>query len=696
MNKKFLYYLMAVLVIASMVLAACAPAATPTPAQPAATEAPAEPAATEPPAAAAFKACQVTDAGGIDDKSFNATAWKGVQDAMAQLGIEGKYLESQQQTDYEKNVNAFIDEGCDIIITVGFLLGDATKAGAEANPDQKFSIVDFAYDPTIPNVLGQVFSTDQAAFLAGYLAAGVSKTGKLGTFGGIQIPTVTVFMDGFALGAQYYNEKHGTNVEVLGWDPVAQTGLFTGNFESTDDGRTMGETLMDEGADIIMPVAGPVGLGTAAAIQERGNAYVVGVDSDWTLTSPEYTGITLTSVMKLMDVTTFNAIKSAQEGTFEGGVTVGTLENGGVGLAPFHDLDSMVPAELKAELDQLKADIIAGTVATAPGAAPAPAEEPAAATDIGTPDRPIKVLFVPSVDANVITSGGEIMAEALKEATGMEFEVSVPTSYAATIEEICASPEDTIAFIPAQGYVIANQLCGVDVAFKAIRRGWGKYWTMFIVPRDSEAQTLEDLEGKKWAYPDAGSTSGYLFPQVALNTAGVTPGETLEAGGHPEVIRAVYNGEADFGTAFYSAPLKPEGEEPWKEGDPADIPDDLIESCAPSADGEALMCGDWRVLDARANLREEAPDVIQKVKILGLTDAIPNDTLSFGPEFPAELRAQIEAALVAFSQTEAWGESIGNEDFYGWSGLDPALDEEYDVVRQLVDFLGITLESLGK
>jgi phosphate/phosphite/phosphonate ABC transporter binding protein len=696
MNKKFLYYLMAVLVIASMVLAACAPAATPTPAQPAATEAPAEPAATEPPAAAAFKACQVTDAGGIDDKSFNATAWKGVQDAMAQLGIEGKYLESQQQTDYEKNVNAFIDEGCDIIITVGFLLGDATKAGAEANPDQKFSIVDFAYDPTIPNVLGQVFSTDQAAFLAGYLAAGVSKTGKLGTFGGIQIPTVTVFMDGFALGAQYYNEKHGTNVEVLGWDPVAQTGLFTGNFESTDDGRTMGETLMDEGADIIMPVAGPVGLGTAAAIQERGNAYVVGVDSDWTLTSPEYTGITLTSVMKLMDVTTFNAIKSAQEGTFEGGVTVGTLENGGVGLAPFHDLDSMVPAELKAELDQLKADIIAGTVATAPGAQPAPAEEPAAATDIGTPDRPIKVLFVPSVDANVITSGGEIMAEALKEATGMEFEVSVPTSYAATIEEICASPEDTIAFIPAQGYVIANQLCGVDVAFKAIRRGWGKYWTMFIVPRDSEAQTLEDLEGKKWAYPDAGSTSGYLFPQVALNTAGVTPGETLEAGGHPEVIRAVYNGEADFGTAFYSAPLKPEGEEPWKEGDPADIPDDLIESCAPSADGEALMCGDWRVLDARANLREEAPDVIQKVKILGLTDAIPNDTLSFGPEFPAELRAQIEAALVAFSQTEAWGESIGNEDFYGWSGLDPALDEEYDVVRQLVDFLGITLESLGK
>jgi len=316
--------------------------------------------------AAKAKVCQVTDTGGIDDKSFNATAWKGVEDAVAQLGVEGKYLESQQQTDYEKNINAFLDEGCNLIITVGFLLGDATKAAAEANPDTKFSIVDFAYDPTIPNVLGQVFNTDEAAFLAGYVAAGVTKTGKIGTFGGIQIPTVTVFMDGYALGAQYYNSKHGTNVEVLGWDPATQTGLFTGNFESTDDGRAMGETLMDEGADIIMPVAGPVGLGTAAAVQERGGGYIIGVDTDWTVTSPEYSAITLTSVLKHMDVTTLNAVKSVLDGTFTGGVTVGTLTNGGVGLAEFHDLDSMVSAELKAELEQVKADIVAGTIKTKP------------------------------------------------------------------------------------------------------------------------------------------------------------------------------------------------------------------------------------------------------------------------------------------------------------------------------------------
>jgi basic membrane protein A len=311
-------------------------------------------------------ACQVTDTGGIDDKSFNATAWKGITDAQDKLGIEGKYLESQQQTDYEKNINAFIDEGCDIIVTVGFLLGDATKAAAEANPDLKFSIVDYAYDPVIPNVLGQVFNTDEAAFLAGYVAAGVSKTGKVGTFGGLQIPTVTIFMDGYYMGVQYYNEKHGTSVEVLGWDPTTQTGLFTGNFESTDDGRAMGESLMDEGADIIMPVAGPVGLGTAAAIQERGNAYIIGVDTDWTQTASEYADIVLTSVLKNMDITTMNVVKTVLDGSFAGGVTVGTLENGGVGLADFHDMASMVPAELQAELQDVAAKIIAGEISASP------------------------------------------------------------------------------------------------------------------------------------------------------------------------------------------------------------------------------------------------------------------------------------------------------------------------------------------
>ena len=370
MSKK-LISLIAFLLVFSLVLAACGGQATPTEAPPPPEE-PAEPAEPEaPPEEPAepevvFKACEVTDVGGIDDKSFNATAWKGIEDSIAEWGIEGKYLESQQQTDYEKNLKAFMDEGCDLIVPVGFLLGDATAAAAEGNPDQLFSIVDYAYDPTFPNVLGQVFNTDEAAFLAGYLAAGVSKTGTVATFGGIPIPPVTVFMDGFALGVDYYNEQNGTDVQVLGWDPALQDGTFTGNFESKEDGRTLGLQFMDEGADIILPVAGPVGEGTAAAAIERGDVYIIGVDADWYNTVPDFKEIILSSVLKNMDITTKESVRLVIDGEFEGGLIIGTLDNGGVGLAPFHDLDSMVSDDLKAGLEEVAAEIIAGNIQTLP------------------------------------------------------------------------------------------------------------------------------------------------------------------------------------------------------------------------------------------------------------------------------------------------------------------------------------------
>ncbi|WP_343078830.1 BMP family ABC transporter substrate-binding protein [Ostreiculturibacter nitratireducens] len=314
--------------------------------------------------AAAFTACEVTDTGGIDDNSFNQTAWKGVEDAMAELGIEGRYLESQAETDYEANLNSLLGGQCDIIITIGFLLGDATKKVAEANPDQKFSIVDFAYDPVVPNILGQVYATDEAAFLAGYLAAGMTKTGTLGTFGGINIPPVTIFMDGFVAGANYHNAQKGTDVKVLGWDPATREGLFTNNFESLDDGRAFAQNLYDEGADIVLPVAGPVGLGSAALADELGTdaLKIIGVDADLYLTDPEKKHVYLTSIMKRMDTTVRDVIKAAQEGTFEGGVIVGTLESGGVGIAPFHDFEDAVPAEMKAELEAIQAGIIDGSI----------------------------------------------------------------------------------------------------------------------------------------------------------------------------------------------------------------------------------------------------------------------------------------------------------------------------------------------
>ncbi len=311
-----------------------------------------------------FKVGMVTDVGGIDDKSFNATSWQGMELARDELGAEVAYLESQQQADYAANITQFIDQGYDMIVTVGFLLGDDTKKFAEQNPNVKFAIVDFAYDPPIPNVLGLTFATDEAAFLAGYLAAGMTKTGKVGTFGGIKIPPVTIFMVGFEYGVNYYNQKHGTNVQVLGWSTAKDDGVFVGNFESTDDGRRVGEELIAEGADIIMPVAGPVGLGTAAAVKDHPGTMLIGVDTDWCVSAAEYCPVVLTSVMKNMHIAVRDAIKMAKEGTFQGGVYVGTLKNGGVGIAPFHEFDDDVPASLKAELEEVQKGIIAGTIDT--------------------------------------------------------------------------------------------------------------------------------------------------------------------------------------------------------------------------------------------------------------------------------------------------------------------------------------------
>jgi basic membrane protein A len=376
MSKK-IFALLSFLIVFSMLLAACS-TTTPTP-----TEAPptAEPPTAEPTVAAAptevlpttvpFKACQVTDTGGIDDQSFNATAWKGVTDAMAAFGIEGKYLESQQQTDYEKNINAFLQEGCDIIIPVGFLLGDATAAAAAANPDVPFAIVDFGFDPVIPNVRGSGYQIDQATFLAGYLAAGMTKTGTVGTYGGLQIPPVTAFMDGFYLGVQKYNEVHGTTVAVLGWDPATQTGLFAGNFDSTDDGRRLGESLLDEGADIIMPVAGPVGAGTLAVLKERNTGLLIGVDNDWSADyayGKDYADFILASALKNMDAWVVESIKQVLLGTFQGEQYLGTLVNNGVGLKYGSVWADQIPADLQAEIESLKADIISGTVPTMPPA----------------------------------------------------------------------------------------------------------------------------------------------------------------------------------------------------------------------------------------------------------------------------------------------------------------------------------------
>jgi len=323
-------------------------------------------------APAAFSACEVSDTGGIDDKGFNQNAYEGLERAETDLGVDIDFLESTADTDYAPNLKAFKDQGCDLIITVGFLLGDATQAAAATGPDQLFTIVDFAYGEGVgPNILGLVFDTKSASMLQGYLAAGMTTTQKVGTFGGINIPPVVDFMNGFAAGVNYYNDVHGTAVEVLGWDPVTQEGVFVGNFDDQAAGRQTAEALMQEGADIIFPVAGPVGIGAMAAVADNGAALdpapmFIGVDVDQFISVSEYEDIMLSSVLKRIDNAVFAAIETAMalgDGElWASTLYVGTLENDGVGMAPFHNFEDAVPAALKTEIDGLRADLIAGDV----------------------------------------------------------------------------------------------------------------------------------------------------------------------------------------------------------------------------------------------------------------------------------------------------------------------------------------------
>ena len=312
--------------------------------------------------------------------------------------------------------------------------------------------------------------------------------------------------------------------------------------------------------------------------------------------------------------------------------------------------------------------------------------------ELGTPDNPIQVYFVPSAEAQTLIEGGEVLREALEEATGLSYEVSVPTSYAATIEAMCADPESSMGFIPAAGYVIGNERCDIEVHAAAVRFGWPVYWAQYIVRRDSDIYTFEDLEGASWAYPDGASTSGFIVPSVEMQSAGVEPGEEVEAGGHNQAVLAVYNGEVDFATTYFSPPLTPNAG--WGFGDLPEPYDLTVDESFVTDEGR-LFVGDTRVLDARSAVAEQAPDVIDEVRVLRISDPIPNDTMSFGPGFPEDLRDQIFDALVDFSETEEWGESaLGSDDGYSWSTLTEIGDDTFNSVRLQFEILGLTEEDV--
>ena len=338
---KKMYVLLAALLISAMVLPACAPAAGGGDCTDAET----------------FCVGLVTDVGKVNDKSFNQSAWEGVQRAQAELGATVQYIETADSKDYEKNIATFADEGYDAIVTVGFGMGEATVKAAGLYPDIKFIGVDQFQAEETPNVAGLNFPEDNAGFLVGALAAMMSKSNKIGAVCGTDVvPPVWRFGEGYKAGAAYADGMMGTTTEVL---VVYHSDVgFDKTFTDPEWGAQTAQSMMDQGADAIFGCGGITGNGAITAAAQAG-AYAIGVDTDQYLTLPEAAPRMLSSAMKLITPGVFDLIKTVQDGTFVGGNVFGDA-----GYAPFHDLEGEVPAEVKAELEKINAGLLDGSIKT--------------------------------------------------------------------------------------------------------------------------------------------------------------------------------------------------------------------------------------------------------------------------------------------------------------------------------------------
>lgn len=311
--------------------------------------------------------CMVSDSGGFNDKSFNQLGYEGLMDAANGIGVTPITVESASETDFAPNLQSLVDQGCDVIVSVGFLLSAPTVESALANPDVNYILIDDAADNDFdgnidaPNIQPLLFDTAQAAFLAGYASAATTQSGIVGTFGGMNIPTVSIFMDGFKQGVDNFNTTNGKSVKVLGWD--GKDGSFTGGFEANDTARQIAQSLIDQGADVILPVGGPIYQSAAAAIQSSGKEIaLLGVDADITKTDPSVASIVLTSILKNIDVAVTEAVTAAANGEFSSTPFIGTLANNGVGIAPLTNFANWIPKDLQSQLDALQKKIVAGDI----------------------------------------------------------------------------------------------------------------------------------------------------------------------------------------------------------------------------------------------------------------------------------------------------------------------------------------------
>ena len=322
----------------------------------------------EAPAELDFLACAVSDEGSWEDASFNEAVYRGLLQAEDELGVQIRALESNTPEDFAPNVQATVDEGCDVIFGVGFALEEALKASAQENPDMVYVAVDG--DNTVDgeplaNVKSVRYAMYESSYLAGYLSAAYSTTKTLGTYGGVQIPPVTDFMDGFYYGAMAYAADSGEEITVLGWDPMAGTGDFIGDFApNSATSKSIAASQVEQGADVIFPVGGDQFGAASEAISEAGiEGVMVGVDLDIAATSPQYAPFVLTSAEKRMTAATFDIISDlASGGEFSNETYLGTLANNGTDISPLYEFDDAVSQDVKDRLEELKQGIISGDV----------------------------------------------------------------------------------------------------------------------------------------------------------------------------------------------------------------------------------------------------------------------------------------------------------------------------------------------
>jgi basic membrane protein A len=336
--KKF-YLVFAVLAIAALVLSACG-----------ASEVSEENCASEEVLCVGL----VTDVGEIDDKSFNQSAWEGVQQAVDEMGAFSKYVETKDAKDYAANIGLFGDKNYDVIVTVGFAMGDPTIAAAALYPDIDFIGVDQGqWGGDVANIAGLIFPEDKSGFLAGALAAQMSETGTIAAVLGTDlVPPVVAFKEGYEAGARYINP----DINLIS---TYHPGGMDVAFVDPEWGATTAKQALDQGADVVFGAGGKTGNGALIEVASHEGALCIGVDSDQWETVPEAHPCLITSAMKLITPGVFGLISDSVAGSFPGGNYFGT-----VGLAPFHDFDGAVPQAVKDTLAEIDAGLLDGSIST--------------------------------------------------------------------------------------------------------------------------------------------------------------------------------------------------------------------------------------------------------------------------------------------------------------------------------------------